>query len=43
MKNKKIIGRTCEIEILDNLWDSNEAEFLAIYGRRRVGKKLLNY
>ena len=35
---KKIIGRKKEIKVLDRIWGSNEAEFLAIYGRRRVGK-----
>lgn len=35
---KRIIGRKKEIKVLDRIWSSNEAEFLAIYGRRRVGK-----
>lgn len=34
----KIIGRDKEIEILDTIWGSKDAEFIAIYGRRRVGK-----
>lgn len=38
MTEKKIIGREYEIKILKELLESNEAEFLAIYGRRRVGK-----
>ena len=38
MSQEKIFGRENEIKILDNLWESSEAEFLAIYGRRRVGK-----
>ena len=36
--SKKIFGREKEIQVLDQIWSSNEAEFLAIYGRRRVGK-----
>lgn len=35
---EKIIGREKEMKILDQMWNSKEAEFLAIYGRRRVGK-----
>ena len=37
----KIIGREKEIEKLNKLLRSNQAEFLAIYGRRRVGKTFL--
>lgn len=37
----KIIGREKEVEILDEVWASKEAEFIAIYGRRRVGKTYL--
>jgi uncharacterized protein len=37
----KIIGREKEIGKLDKLLSSNQAEFLAIYGRRRVGKTFL--
>ncbi|HUD01238.1 MAG TPA: ATP-binding protein [Rhabdochlamydiaceae bacterium] len=33
--------REKEIQILDQIWASKEAEFLAIYGRRRVGKTYL--
>ena len=40
MKNK-IIGRAREILILDKLLASEKPEFLAIYGRRRVGKTFL--
>ena len=36
--SEKIFGREKEIQVLDQIWSSNEAEFLAIYGRRRVGK-----
>lgn len=38
MSKEKILGRSKEIKILDQIWDSKEAEFVAIYGRRRVGK-----
>lgn len=41
MALKNIIGRSKEIKILDQIWHSKEAEFLAIYGRRRVGKTFL--
>ncbi len=37
----QIIGREKEKEKLDKMLLSNEAEFLAIYGRRRVGKTFL--
>lgn len=39
--NQSIIGRDNEIKILDRLFKSNKPEFLAIYGRRRVGKTYL--
>lgn len=35
---EKIIGREQEIKTLNGILNSREAEFLAIYGRRRVGK-----
>lgn len=34
----KIIGRHKEKARLDKIMQSNQAEFLALYGRRRVGK-----
>jgi len=37
-ETQKISGRRREKEILDGFLHSPEAEFLAIYGRRRVGK-----
>lgn len=40
-ETKSIIGRLAEREKLDKLLGSNEAEFLAVYGRRRVGKTFL--
>ncbi len=36
-----MIGRKKEIETLNRLYNSNEAQFVAIYGRRRVGKTYL--
>ena len=36
-----IIGREKEIQKLQELYEHNEAELIAIYGRRRVGKTYL--
>lgn len=36
-----IIGRKKEISELERLYNSNKAEFVAVYGRRRVGKTFL--
>ena len=36
-----IIGRKKEIRELQDLYDSGKSEFIAIYGRRRVGKTFL--
>ena len=36
-----LIGRDKEIEILKNCYESEKSEFVAIYGRRRVGKTFL--
>ncbi|MCL2825943.1 MAG: AAA family ATPase [Eggerthellaceae bacterium] len=36
-----LVGRTQEIEALQNYYRSDEAEFLVVYGRRRVGKTYL--
>ncbi|MBB71241.1 MAG: AAA family ATPase [Legionellales bacterium] len=36
-----IIGRKKEVEQLQQLYESDSAEFLALYGRRRVGKTYL--
>lgn len=36
-----LIGRKKEIEELKTLYSSNEAELVAVYGRRRVGKTFL--
>jgi len=37
----KIIGRRVEQRRLQKVFDSEEAEFIAIYGRRRIGKTYL--
>ena len=37
----KIVGRKPEIKILEALLEKDEAEFVAVYGRRRVGKTFL--
>ncbi|MDV0444695.1 hypothetical protein MmiAt1_02300 [Methanimicrococcus sp. At1] len=37
----KIIGRYKETEILNDCFESNQSEFVAVYGRRRVGKTFL--
>ena len=36
-----MIGRKQEIELLEQAYHSNRSEFIAIYGRRRVGKTFL--
>ena len=36
-----MIGRQREIKTLNRLYNSNKAELIAIYGRRRVGKTYL--
>lgn len=38
---KDIIGRKQETALLENILTSKDAEFLAVYGRRRVGKTFL--
>ena len=35
------VGRSRELEVLDNLWESPKARLLILYGRRRVGKTRL--
>lgn len=37
----KLIGRKKELETLTSLLNSNKSEFIAVYGRRRVGKTFL--
>ena len=41
MKKQTFIGRSKEITKLNKYAQSNQAEFVAIYGRRRVGKTYL--
>ena len=36
-----LIGRNEEIREINELYDSGKAEFLAVYGRGRVGKTYL--
>lgn len=36
-----IVGREKEIKKLQELYDSDSAELVALYGRRRVGKTFL--
>jgi uncharacterized protein len=38
---KQIVGRKHEVEVLDRLMRSPKSEFLALYGRRRIGKTFL--
>lgn len=38
---KTIFGRQAEIAVLERLFQSKRAEFLAVYGRRRIGKTFL--
>lgn len=39
--NKHFIGREAEIQQLNDIVNSGKAEFVAVYGRRRVGKTYL--
>ena len=41
MKYSNIIGREAEIATLERLYKSKKSEFVAIYGRRRIGKSYL--
>lgn len=41
MKNKHVIGRDEELAVLESALSTNKAEFIAVYGRRRVGKTFL--
>ena len=40
-RKERIVGRLCEQRTLDKIYNSERAEFLAVYGRRRVGKTYL--
>jgi len=37
----KMIGRSRELQLLNDLWTTDQAQFLILYGRRRVGKTTL--
>lgn len=37
----KFLDRRRELDLLSNLWNSKNAEFLILYGRRRIGKTAL--
>ncbi len=41
MFKANFVGRSRELEVLDNLWESQQARLLILYGRRRVGKTRL--
>ena len=41
MKYPNVIGREAEISTLERLYQSRKSEFVAIYGRRRIGKSYL--
>ena len=41
MNPATIIGREAELATITRLYGSDRSEFLAIYGRRRVGKSFL--
>lgn len=41
VRREEIIGRKEEKRVLQRIFDSKTSEFLAIYGRRRVGKTYL--
>jgi uncharacterized protein len=41
MELKMIIGRESEQELLVNVYNSTEAQFVCVYGRRRIGKTFL--
>ena len=41
MAKEKIIGRIDETQLLDKALHSSDPEFIAVYGRRRVGKTFL--
>ncbi|MBO7509912.1 MAG: ATP-binding protein, partial [Bacteroidales bacterium] len=41
MNPSSVIGREEELATISRLYESKKSEFLAIYGRRRVGKSFL--
>ncbi|MBR4363719.1 MAG: ATP-binding protein [Prevotella sp.] len=40
--DKNFIGRKEELQMLKDIKSSGKAEFVAVYGRRRVGKTYLS-
>ena len=34
---KHIVGRDKELDVLKEVYESNDPQFLAVYGRRRIG------
>lgn len=38
---QKLVGRKVELEDLNKYLNSEKSEFIAVYGRRRVGKTFL--
>ena len=41
MQNNRLIGRKEEIRLIEKYYESDKSEFVAVYGRRRVGKTYL--
>lgn len=41
MRHPTIIGRLPELKLLEQICESPQADFIAIYGRRRIGKTFL--
>lgn len=41
MKQEIMIGRKPELQRLERIYSSNQAEFVVLYGRRRIGKTFL--
>ena len=41
MRSKNLIGRRKEVSLLEECYNSNKSELVAVYGRRRVGKTYL--
>ena len=38
---QRLIGREAELKLLNEYINSDRSEFIAVYGRRRVGKTFL--
>ena len=37
---QRLIGREAELKLLNEYINSDRSEFIAVYGRRRVGKRV---